>query len=144
MQFRYRCRGHASGVDWQLAGRKRRFGNQSWFDPYGTTSPGDNNGHGTHTMGIMVGRDGADTIGVAFSAAWISAAVVDRGQTLSKTVSDILRRFSGWRIRTAILKPWLIFPMFSAIPGAFRAVCFRHATRRSIRRLTISRRSASW
>ena len=66
---------------------------QSWFDPYGTTAPVDGNGHGTHTMGIMVGRDGADTIGVAFNAAWISAAVVDRGQNLGKTVSDILAAF---------------------------------------------------
>jgi hypothetical protein len=66
---------------------------QSWFDPYGTIYPIDNGGHGTHTMGIMVGRDGADTIGVAFNANWIAAAVVDRGQNLSKTVSDILAAF---------------------------------------------------
>lgn len=66
---------------------------QSWFDPYGTTYPIDNGGHGTHTMGIMVGRDGADTIGVAFSANWIAASVVDRGQNLSRTVSDILAAF---------------------------------------------------
>jgi hypothetical protein len=66
---------------------------QSWFDPYGTTSPIDNGGHGTHTMGIMAGRDGADTIGVAFNANWIAASVVDRGQNLSKTVSDILAAF---------------------------------------------------
>jgi subtilisin family serine protease len=66
---------------------------QSWFDPYGSTAPVDGNGHGTHTMGIMVGRDGSDTIGVAFNASWIAAAVVDRGQTLGKTVSDILAAF---------------------------------------------------
>lgn len=66
---------------------------QSWYDPYGTTFPFDNGGHGTHTMGIMVGRDGADTIGVAFNANWIAAAVVDRGQNLTRTVSDILSAF---------------------------------------------------
>ncbi len=66
---------------------------QSWFDPYGTTSPTDLNGHGTHTMGIIAGRDGADTIGVAFNANWIAAGVVDRGQSLSKTVSDIIAAF---------------------------------------------------
>jgi hypothetical protein len=66
---------------------------QSWFDPYGTAYPIDNGGHGTHTMGIMVGRDGADTIGVAFNANWIAASVVDRGQNLIKTVSDILAAF---------------------------------------------------
>ncbi len=66
---------------------------QSWFDPYGTTTPTDVSGHGTHTMGIMAGRDGADTIGVAFDANWIAASVVDRGQNLSTTVSDILAAF---------------------------------------------------
>ena len=66
---------------------------QSWLDPFGTAFPTDGDGHGTHTMGIMVGRDGADTIGVAFNANWISAAVVDRGQSLSKTLSDIIAAF---------------------------------------------------
>ncbi len=52
----------------------------AWFD--GTTyttfpNPvlGDN--HGTHVMGIMLGSSGADTVGVALNAKWISAAVVD-------------------------------------------------------------------
>ena len=66
---------------------------QSWFDPYGTTTPVDNNGHGTHTMGLMVGRDAGDTIGVAFNAQWMSASVIDRGQSLNKTVSDIIAAF---------------------------------------------------
>ncbi len=66
---------------------------QSWFDPYGTTTPVDLNGHGTHTMGLMVGRDGADTVGVAFNAQWMSASVIDRGQSLNKTVSDIIAAF---------------------------------------------------
>ena len=65
----------------------------SWFDPLGTELPIDLAGHGTHTMGLMVGRDGADTIGVAFNAEWMSAAVIDRGQSLSKTISDILDAF---------------------------------------------------
>ncbi|MCC6962413.1 MAG: hypothetical protein IT585_04095, partial [candidate division Zixibacteria bacterium] len=42
--------------------------NQAWFDPYGSVTPVDLNGHGTHTMGLMVGREGVDTIGVAFNA----------------------------------------------------------------------------
>lgn len=66
---------------------------QAWFDPYGSVSPVDGAGHGTHTMGLMVGRDGADTIGVAFNAQWMSAAVIDRGQSLNKTVSDIIGAF---------------------------------------------------
>ena len=64
-----------------------------WFDPYGTTFPEDNNGHGTHVMGIMVGMEDDDTIGVAFNAHWLSAAVIDRGSGLSKTISDILSAF---------------------------------------------------
>ncbi|GII91896.1 S8 family serine peptidase [Sinosporangium siamense] len=51
--------------------------NYNWFDPAGICSAGtpcDNNGHGTHTMGTMVGDDGAgNTIGVAPEAKWIAA-----------------------------------------------------------------------
>jgi subtilisin family serine protease len=50
----------------------------NWFDPAGACptagTPCDNNGHGTHTMGTMVGDDGADNqIGVAPGAQWIAA-----------------------------------------------------------------------
>jgi len=64
-----------------------------WFDPYGTTFPADGGGHGTHVMGTMVGNEGADTIGLAPDAQWICAAVVDRGEPLAKTISDILDAF---------------------------------------------------
>ncbi|WP_166849191.1 S8 family serine peptidase [Isoptericola sp. BMS4] len=46
----------------------------SWFNPTGecadATVPCDNNGHGTHTMGTMVGADG---IGMAPGATWVAA-----------------------------------------------------------------------
>ncbi|MET7462375.1 S8 family serine peptidase [Nonomuraea sp. NPDC005501] len=45
----------------------------NWFDPAHIcprAAPCDNNGHGTHTMGTMVGADG---IGVAPGAKWIAA-----------------------------------------------------------------------
>ncbi|MFI7446198.1 S8 family serine peptidase [Nonomuraea sp. NPDC049714] len=45
----------------------------NWFDPAQicpTSAPCDNNGHGTHTMGTMVGANG---IGVAPGATWIAA-----------------------------------------------------------------------
>ncbi|TDC06244.1 peptidase [Nonomuraea longispora] len=45
----------------------------NWFDPAGvcpSPAPCDNNGHGTHTMGTMVGANG---IGVAPGARWIAA-----------------------------------------------------------------------
>lgn len=49
--------------------------NYNWFDPTGaSSSPTDNNGHGTHTMGTSVGSDGgSNEIGVAPGARWISA-----------------------------------------------------------------------
>ncbi|MFK0173658.1 S8 family serine peptidase [Streptomyces sp. NPDC090306] len=46
----------------------------NFYDPSGTCpsdgTPCDNNGHGTHTMGTMVGKNG---IGVAPNATWIAA-----------------------------------------------------------------------
>ncbi|MER7048455.1 S8 family serine peptidase [Streptomyces jumonjinensis] len=49
----------------------------NWFDPANVCAgddPCDNNDHGTHTMGTMVGDDGADNkIGVAPGASWIAA-----------------------------------------------------------------------
>ncbi|SDG35646.1 Serine protease, subtilisin family [Sinosporangium album] len=51
--------------------------NYNWFDPAGmcsTAAPCDNNNHGTHTMGTMVGDDGGtNQIGVAPGAKWIAA-----------------------------------------------------------------------
>jgi len=48
--------------------------NYNWYNAYGaSTSPFDNNGHGTHTMGTMVGDDGgANQIGMAPKAKWIA------------------------------------------------------------------------
>ena len=48
----------------------------NWFDAAGTCgdAPCDTNGHGTHTMGTMVGDDGgANQVGVAPGATWIAA-----------------------------------------------------------------------
>ena len=55
--------------------------NYNWYDPSLTCgnpslAPCDNNNHGTHTMGTMVGDDGSpgtNRIGVAPHAKWISA-----------------------------------------------------------------------
>lgn len=48
----------------------------NWFDPWdGTTSPNDEGGHGTHTMGTILGADG---IGVAPKAQWIGCVNLDR------------------------------------------------------------------
>ncbi len=46
-----------------------------------TQFPSDSNGHGTHTMGTMVGRGAptADTVGVAFNAEWIACNAINQG-----------------------------------------------------------------
>lgn len=50
--------------------------NYNWYDAAGTSpnEPEDDNGHGTHTMGTMVGDDGGpNQIGVAPRAEWITS-----------------------------------------------------------------------
>ncbi|MEZ4866170.1 MAG: S8 family serine peptidase [Caldilineaceae bacterium] len=61
---------------------KWRGGANSWFDPYGEnpTTPTDNagasSGHGTWTMGVMVGgATGGTAIGVAPAAQWIAVKI---------------------------------------------------------------------
>ena len=72
-----------------LAGRWRG-GSNSWYDPYGqhTSGPVDFSGHGTQTMGVMVGGDaGGSSIGVAPGATWIAARVFnDRGAATSSAI----------------------------------------------------------
>jgi serine protease AprX len=57
-----------------------RGGTNSWFDPSGQhpITPTDTNGHGTWSMGILVGRDaGGTSIGVAPDAQWIAVKIFD-------------------------------------------------------------------
>ena len=69
-----------------LAGRWRG-GSNSWYDPNGEhlATPTDVNGHGTWTMGAMVGGDaGGTSIGVAPGAKWIAVKIFnDRGVATS-------------------------------------------------------------
>jgi serine protease AprX len=74
-----------TGVDVQHPdlGGKWRGGQNSWYDPHGEhTTPYDHLGHGTQTMGIMVGGEtGGTSIGVAPGAQWIAAKLFnDAGQ----------------------------------------------------------------
>ncbi|BEL01920.1 hypothetical protein Q0Z83_001110 [Actinoplanes sichuanensis] len=71
--------------------------NYNWMATRGscTAAPCDDNGHGTHTMGTMVGVDGADHVGVAPDARWIATD----GCCTSSGVESLLR--SGW---------WLLAP----------------------------------
>jgi subtilisin family serine protease len=60
-----------------------RGGSNSWYDPNGQhTTPTDVNGHGTQTMGVMVGgAAGGTSIGMAPDAKWIAVKIFnDRGQ----------------------------------------------------------------
>ena len=54
-----------------------RGGTDSWYDPYGQhPQPTDADGHGTMTMGIMVGRSaGGTAVGVAPDAKWIAVKI---------------------------------------------------------------------
>ena len=75
-----------SGVDWQhpaLLSQYRGYSDKGWpthtgnwfcSTDEGYVYPGDGLGHGTQTMGIMVGQNG---VGVAPGAQWIAAKVFD-------------------------------------------------------------------
>jgi subtilisin family serine protease len=56
---------------------KWRGGTNGWFDPHGEhAAPFDAHGHGTQTMGIMVGGDnGGTAIGVAPNAKWVAVKI---------------------------------------------------------------------
>ena len=81
-----------SGVDLTHADLSNswRGGTNSWFDPYGEhpTTPTDLSGHGTWTMGVMVGGDsGGSTIGIAPQAQWIAVKIFDdRGASTATAI----------------------------------------------------------
>jgi subtilisin family serine protease len=64
-----------------------RGGTDSWYDPNGEhpSTPTDVSGHGTWTMGVMVGGDaGGSSVGVAPDATWIGVKIFnDRGTATS-------------------------------------------------------------
>ena len=83
-----------SGVDGthpDLAPRWRG-GNNSWYDPHGQhpLTPFDADGHGTETMGLILGGDEnpfGTTIGVAPGAKWISVKIYDdAGNTMNSDI----------------------------------------------------------
>lgn len=67
-----------------------RGGSNSWYDPYGQhpTTPTDVDGHGTWTMGVLVGGEaGGTAIGVAPQAQWIAAKIFnDAGQSTATAI----------------------------------------------------------
>jgi subtilisin family serine protease len=83
--------------------------NFTWYDPAvicPSPAPCDNNGHGSHTMGTMVGDDGVgNQIGVAPAAKWIAAKGCE-----STTCSDTSLINSG---------QWMLAPCpLGVAPGA--------------------------
>ena len=80
-----------SGVDLnhpELSSRWRGRAN-SWYDPFGQHAmPFDASGHGTWTMGVMVGSDmGGTSIGVAPNAQWIAVKIFnDQGSSTATAI----------------------------------------------------------
>jgi len=67
---------------------KWRGGDNSWIDLVnGYPEPYDDHGHGTHTIGTLVGGDGdgpfPEDIGIAYGAKFISAKVLDANNSFS-------------------------------------------------------------
>jgi len=64
--------------------------NYNWWDPANhSAAPVDNNGHGSHTMGIMVGNDGdVNQTGVAPEAKWIACAGCPGGACSDTTLLE--------------------------------------------------------
>ncbi|HEX9518535.1 MAG TPA: S8 family serine peptidase, partial [Streptosporangiaceae bacterium] len=65
-----------------------RGGTNSWYDPNGEhpTTPTDVSGHGTWTMGVMVGGDaGGSSVGVAPDATWIAVKIFNDHGTATST-----------------------------------------------------------
>lgn len=81
----------ALGSKWR--GNNGASSSASWFAPHKGALPEDDLGHGTHVMGIMVAGTDTDTIGVAYAAQWITAAVIDQGADFNTTIADILDAF---------------------------------------------------
>jgi len=106
--------GQDTGYDWEHPALKVHYRgwdgngvdhNYSWHDaihdspgnPCGDDSPEpcDDQGHGTHTMGIMVGvePDGSNPVGMAPGAKWIGCRNMDQGFGTPATYSECYQWF---------------------------------------------------
>lgn len=66
----------------------------NWFDAVnGETVPYDDNGHGTHVTGTMVGANGSNQIGVAPGAKWIAVQVIDDEEAIW---ADVVLKAAEW------------------------------------------------
>jgi membrane protease YdiL (CAAX protease family) len=81
--------GADSGIDWEHPALKEAYlgwdgaradHNYHWYDAWdGRPEPWDDNGHGTHTIGTVLGRDGQNQIGLAPGARWIGCRNMRQG-----------------------------------------------------------------
>jgi subtilisin family serine protease len=81
--------GADSGVVWDHPALKEAYlgwdgddvdHNYHWYDPWDERAvPWDDDGHGTHTTGIIVGGDGENQIGLAPGARWIACRNMRQG-----------------------------------------------------------------
>lgn len=109
-----------------------RGGDDSWYDPWEhRRTPGDRDGHGTHTVGSAVGRDG---IGVAPDARWVGCVNLGRNLGSPAHYLDCLQfmlapfppggdPFTDGRPRRApdvLTNSWGCPPVEGCDPGALR------------------------
>ncbi|MEV0429867.1 S8 family serine peptidase [Micromonospora sp. NPDC050495] len=123
-----------SGVDGRHPALAAGFrgGDDSWYDPWEhRRTPGDRGGHGTHTVGSAVGRDG---IGVAPDARWVGCVNLDRNLGSPAHYLDCLQfmlapfppggnPFTDGRPRRApdvLTNSWGCPPVEGCDPGALR------------------------
>ena len=104
--------GQDTGYDWQHPALKNQYRgwdglsadhDYNWHDAihnssgpcgFDSAEPCDDHGHGTHTMGTMVGDDGgANKIGVAPGARWIGCRNMDRGVGTPATYIECFQWF---------------------------------------------------
>src|SRR5690606_25802684 len=81
--------------NWHDAIHERSPMNEDDNNPCGFDSlePCDDHNHGTHTMGIMVGSDDFNSIGVAPDAQWIGCRNMDRGDGQPSTYLECFEWF---------------------------------------------------
>jgi subtilisin family serine protease len=105
--------GQDTGYDWDHPALIRQYRgwdgssadhNYNWHDaihsgsnaicPPNSTAPCDDNSHGTHTMGTMVGDNGAgNQIGMAPGARWIGCRNMDQGNGTPATYTECYQWF---------------------------------------------------
>lgn len=101
--------GADTGYDWDHPALIGKYAgssldhNYAWWDaihsssgscPGNSPAPCDDNSHGTHTMGTIVGDDGgSNQIGVAPSARWIACRNMDQGNGTPTTYTECFQFF---------------------------------------------------